>query len=86
MKFGYLMKNLRPKMILIMGFACTREVIQKSLNQNSSKLRDFVQAFGPILLVSVGSQHSVQKVRNYILLGKKVISLAYIFTMEKLLV
>ena len=40
-------KDLTPKN----DFACTREVIQKSLNQNSSKLRDFVQAFGPQLSI-----------------------------------
>ena len=48
-------KNLRPKIILTMYFACTREVIL-----NSSKLRDFIQAFGPQLsifdyLAGVGS-------------------------------
>ena len=30
-----------------MQFACTREVIQKSLNQNSSNFGDFVQSFEP---------------------------------------
>ena len=45
-------KNVTPKNdLLTMYFACTREVIQKSLNQNSSKLSDFVQAFGSKLSI-----------------------------------
>ena len=35
-KIGSQIKDLRPKMILTIHFACTREVIQKSVNPNSS--------------------------------------------------
>ena len=57
------LKLLRPKMILIMYFECTRTVNQKSLNKNSSKLEDFVQAFGPQIsifyyLVLVGTKEN----------------------------
>ena len=34
-----------------MYFPCTRDVIQNYLNQNSSKVRDFVQAIGPHLSI-----------------------------------
>ena len=44
-------KKLKPKNDLDPTIVCTREVIQKSLNQNSSRLRDFVQEFGPQLSI-----------------------------------
>ena len=36
---------------LVHYFACKREVIQTSLNSNSSKLREFVKAFGTQLSI-----------------------------------
>ena len=36
-------------MTLALHFTCTKEIFQNSLNQNSSRLREFVQAFGPQL-------------------------------------
>ena len=77
-------------MILTWYFACTRKVIQKSLNQNSSKWWDFVQVFGPQLSIfyyfGVDSQHLKQKLEEKKNSGKIVTSLAYIFTMVKALV
>ena len=56
--FGSGKLRLRPKMILTMYKGGN----PKTLNQNSSRLRDFVQAFGPelsiyVLLFGVGFQH-----------------------------
>ena len=42
-------KNFKPKNDLAMYFACTREIILRSLNQNSGKFGGYVQAFGPQL-------------------------------------
>ena len=51
--------------MILTYFACTREVIQKSLNQNSCKIWDFVQAFGPQFsmfnYLEFGSQHLKRK-------------------------
>ena len=74
-------------MILTWYFACTREVIQKSLNQNSSKLGVFVHGFGPHLsifnyVVLVRSNKN-EKLDFFFFFRKIVTSLAYIFTMEK---
>ena len=68
-------------------FVCTREVIQKSLNQNSSKCWDFVPSVLTLIkhisLFDVSLQHL--KKRNFIFSKKIQTSLAYSTTMEKAL-
>ena len=66
------------------------QVGYKPLKTNSSKLREFVQAFGPQLsifyyLVLVPSICN-KKLEIYIFSEKIVTSFVYIFTMEKVLV
>ena len=68
----------------------TRKVIQMSLNQNSSILGGFVQAFGPQLIifnvVVLVSSILNEKIETLFFLRKIVASLVYIFTMGKALV
>ena len=69
LKIGLQINIFTPKNDLDLHFAYTREVIQKFLNQNSSRLKDFVQAFGPHLF-DVDAQHLKRKNRIFIFPGK----------------